>query len=250
MSAPRWYVVNRLGCFFELCDGGEDEARKEAEENDKISPIWAPHRAVQMVEVTGAVQAQKPKPDHMTTEAWRQLTEVIPFRMRQVENGCHMSLFVMVESIDKMACELGIQDDVRRAIPSNIAYEVTGGGIGRDDVLRLARESGFQVDEADFITAPKSGRIGFQLELERFATLVAASERAARQAAQAENADLHERLARTGVEQRRAVHDAVLAEREACATVLDSNADRCDPHSIAFAILESNAAAIRARITQ
>lgn len=50
--------------------------------------------------------------------------------------------------------------------------------MNRDDIIRMAREAGFQVDEADFVTAPKSSRIGFQLELERFAALVAALIRA------------------------------------------------------------------------
>lgn len=37
------------------------------------------------------------------------------------------------------------------------------------------------------------------------------------------------------------------AEREACADILDHNCDRCDPHSIAYEVLDSNAKAIRAR---
>jgi hypothetical protein len=49
----------------------------------------------------------------------------------------------------------------------------------REDITRMAREAGFLVDEADFITAPKNGRIGFQIELERFAALVAEAEREA-----------------------------------------------------------------------
>ena len=36
-------------------------------------------------------------------------------------------------------------------------------------------------------------------------------------------------------------------EREACADILDRNADRCDPYSVAFDVLDSNAKAIRAR---
>ena len=48
-----------------------------------------------------------------------------------------------------------------------------------------------------------------------------AKERAARQAAQAEVVALKERIARAGVEQRRAVREAVLVEREACAKVCD-----------------------------
>ena len=43
------------------------------------------------------------------------------------------------------------------------------------------------------------------------------------------------------------VKAAVLAEREACADILDRNADRCDPYSIAFDVLDSNAKAIRSR---
>ena len=37
------------------------------------------------------------------------------------------------------------------------------------------------------------------------------------------------------------------AEREACADILDRNADRCDPYSVAFDVLDSNAKAIRSR---
>ena len=36
-------------------------------------------------------------------------------------------------------------------------------------------------------------------------------------------------------------------ERNACADILDRNSDRCDPYSIAFDVLDSNANAIRAR---
>ena len=49
----------------------------------------------------------------------------------------------------------------------------------RDELTRMARAAGFSVDEADFIMAPQTTRAGFQLELERFARLVAAAEREA-----------------------------------------------------------------------
>ena len=49
-----------------------------------------------------------------------------------------------------------------------------------------------------------------------------AAERAARQAAQAEVVELKERIARAGVEHRRAVHEALQQEREACAQVLEA----------------------------
>lgn len=39
--------------------------------------------------------------------------------------------------------------------------------MNREDIIRMAREAGFTVDDAEFITAPKSGRTGFQLEIER-----------------------------------------------------------------------------------
>ena len=53
-------------------------------------------------------------------------------------------------------------------------------------------------------------------KIEWAAIPAAAKERAARHAAQAEVVALKERIARAGVEQRRAVRDAVLAERKAC----------------------------------
>jgi hypothetical protein len=48
----------------------------------------------------------------------------------------------------------------------------------KDDIIKLAQEAGFRVDDADFVY-PKSGRVGIQLELERFAALVRADEREA-----------------------------------------------------------------------
>ena len=58
-------------------------------------------------------------------------------------------------------------------------------------------------------------------KIEWAAIHAAAKERAARHAAQAEVVALKERIARAGVEQRRAVREAVLAEREECAKVCD-----------------------------
>jgi hypothetical protein len=76
-----------------------------------------------------------------------------------------------------------------------------------------------------------------------------AKERAARQAAQAEVVELKERIARAGVEQRRAVHEAVLEEREACAKAcegMEANRDWV-PGSLWGNIRSEMAAAIRAR---
>jgi hypothetical protein len=81
----------------------------------------------------------------------------------------------------------------------------------REDITRMAREAGFLVDEADFITTLKNGRIGFQIELERFAALVAE------------------------------------AEREACAKVCDYAATECSYGSDGWYTAKTLAAAIRAR---
>jgi hypothetical protein len=50
--------------------------------------------------------------------------------------------------------------------------------MSRDDVIRMAKKAGFVCDEADFVFQ-KPGRVGIQLELERFANLVRADEREA-----------------------------------------------------------------------
>jgi hypothetical protein len=71
-------------------------------------------------------------------------------------------------------------------------------------------------------------------------------ERTARQAAQVEVVELKERIARAGVEQRRAVSEAVLEEREACAKVCDPKPGiRYSPN--AQSVRQQCAAAIRAR---
>ena len=72
-----------------------------------------------------------------------------------------------------------------------------------------------------------------------------ALERAARQAAQEEAVALKERIARAGVEQRRALHEAVLEAREACAKVCDEVGDKMGGSVGAY----DCAAAIRARTT-
>ena len=72
-----------------------------------------------------------------------------------------------------------------------------------------------------------------------------AFERAARKKAQAEVAELKERIARAGVEQRRAVREALQQEREACAKVCDEFGDKMGGSVGAY----DCAAAIRARNT-
>ena len=73
----------------------------------------------------------------------------------------------------------------------------------------------------------------------------AATERAARQKAQEEVVFLKERIARAGVEQRRALHEALQQEREACAKVCEEVGDRMGCSVGAY----DCAAAIRARTT-
>ena len=77
------------------------------------------------------------------------------------------------------------------------------------------------------------------------------AERAARIRAQEEAVALKERIARAGVEQRRALHEALQQEREACAQIVDRNAAACDKahYPVLRDVLMSNAAAIRARTT-
>ncbi len=85
----------------------------------------------------------------------------------------------------------------------------------RDEIIRMAREAGLGTVLSHTTThnVPRVWIEGadWHDELERFAALVAA------------------------------------AEREACASIVQANAEACDTYSTARRILESNAAAIRAR---
>ena len=64
--------------------------------------------------------------------------------------------------------------------------------------------------------------LGEDEKIEWAASVAAVKERTARQAAQAEVADLKGRIASAGVEHRRALHEALQQEREACAKVCES----------------------------
>lgn len=77
----------------------------------------------------------------------------------------------------------------------------------RDDIILMGREAGLLA-----MWAPESVPYLVKV-LGRFHELATERERAARQASQVENEDLKARLARAGIEQRK----AVLEEREACA---------------------------------
>ena len=87
----------------------------------------------------------------------------------------------------------------------------------RDDVIRMAREAGFRAGHIELynsdpmpFVAPCSAT-DCMPELERFAALVAA------------------------------------AEREACAQLVEKNADVCGPNTMLCDVLRGNSAAIRAR---
>jgi len=51
-TEPNWYCIDRYG-LATLC-AGEDDARENAADNDKIYPRQAPYRAVQLVEAAAA----------------------------------------------------------------------------------------------------------------------------------------------------------------------------------------------------
>ena len=80
-------------------------------------------------------------------------------------------------------------------------------------------------------------------KIEWASRLGAEKERAARQKAQEELVFLKERIARAGVDHRRALHEALQQEREACAKVCDEIGDKMGGSVGAY----DCAAAIRAR---
>ena len=86
-------------------------------------------------------------------------------------------------------------------------------------------------------------------KIEWASRLGAEKERAARQKAQEELVFLKERIARAGVDHRRALYEALQQEREACAQIVERNAAACENYAMLRDILMSNAAAIRARTT-
>ena len=93
----------------------------------------------------------------------------------------------------------------------------------RDDIIRMARESGFAGGGCE--------------ALFRFAALVAA----------AKDAEHQQTLSLQQRSYKREIQLEVEAEREACAALLEANGMQCGEESLSRLILETNAAAIRAR---
>lgn len=94
--------------------------------------------------------------------------------------------------------------------------------MNKEEIIRMAREA------ANGGIPRETVRECYMLhaeELERFAALVAAADQQKRIAAQIENEELKAKLAASGVSERRAVREAVLAEREECAKVCDELAE-------------------------
>lgn len=129
----------------------------------------------------------------------------------------------------------------------------------RDDIIRMAREAGFltgTINGADGQPAyPLVAPIGHgcMVEIERFASLVTAAERKARQDAQIQNEELKARIARVGLEGNLAKAKAVKDEREACAQVAlqigEVMADRYGVAAECITTAEAIEEAIRARGT-
>jgi len=93
--------------------------------------------------------------------------------------------------------------------------EVSGCRLGRDEIVSMAREAGFAHSWSE-----AAGEA-----LERFAAQATAKERTARIEAQQRLADMQELAAKAGLAHRKAVQDAVsdavAAEREACAELME-----------------------------
>lgn len=100
-----------------------------------------------------------------------------------------------------------------------------GSGMTKDDIIRMAQEAGVTfVTEFGVASATPEW-------LERFAKLIY----------EATFRDANIAASRTILDA------AVLEEREACAQILDHNANACANNSVLRDVLQGNAAAIRAR---
>jgi len=104
-----------------------------------------------------------------------------------------------------------------------------------DEIIELAIKAGFSLRESFVRTELRHEKDGFAAQfcidpLERFAELVAAAERT--------ECARHFEVA---------MRNAVTAEREACAALVEKNADMCGPNTMLCDVLRGNATAIRAR---
>ena len=102
----------------------------------------------------------------------------------------------------------------------------------RNDILRMAHEANLCDANGE-----DDDSVNIAGQLERFAALVTA----------AKDAEHQQTLALQQRSYEREIQLEVEAEREACAALLEANGMRCGEESLSRLILETNAAAIRAR---
>ena len=124
--------------------------------------------------------------------------------------------------------------------------------MNRDDIIRMARE----VFDVETDSRGRETFSGDNYGVERFAALVAAAKDAEHQQTLALQQRSYEREIQLEVEAERErigdqcaeqIKAAIEDEREACAALLEANGMRCGEESLSRLILETNAAAIRAR---
>jgi len=100
--------------------------------------------------------------------------------------------------------------------------------MNRETIIQMAREAGL----AEVTDTAESLPADYVDALAKLCAMAVAKEAESRKAAQIENADLKERLARSGVDLRR----AVAKEREECAKVCEGMHDEDRPTDYAWAI--------------
>ena len=104
--------------------------------------------------------------------------------------------------------------------------------MNQNDIIRMAHQANLCDANGE-----DDDSVNIAGQLERFAALVTAAKDAEHQQTLALQQRSYEREIRLEVE----------AEREACAALLEANGMRCGEESLSRLILETNAAAIRAR---
>ena len=109
--------------------------------------------------------------------------------------------------------------------------------MNNEDIIRMAREAGFERIVGVYKDGTRMVEVPNPELLERFAALVAA----------AKDAEHQQTLALQQRSYEREIQLEVEAEREACAALLEANGMQCGEESLSRLILETNAAAIRAR---
>lgn len=211
---PRWYVLNSMH-MATLCAGKED-AEAAAAEYDLQYPLRAPHRAVQLVEVSPPLAVSMSDVDQAQLAAMLAQAPAMPL-VAALDESKLAACFDQIKS--DLIADGAVEHDLRlEFFPEAVLDAFRRQRAARQEAQAMAEC--LDMLRTDLIAAEVIGPDVAPMFLTEAVMAAVSRERTARIEAQQRLADAQDLMSKSGLAHRKAVQtavsEAVAAEREAC----------------------------------